>query len=604
MMSRSVAVRPRYLAALGFLVLVGAVQLVVLAKLTSDQRLVGLTVNLAGRQRMLSQRIPSLARDLVLEPNRVVRDQRRDVLRKTVAEMLARHDQLVAGDAAVGPSGWPPAAAREIYFAPPVSLDAQVRDFVDRAMHVTAASDAALNLDQPDLNYLIARRDAVLLGEDRVVKAYVDDGQERARRLIDVEVALFAVELAAIVLILLFLFVPMEREITRQRRALIRENEGLATVVKGSQALAETLALESLVARFVEGAERLLGVPVVLVGEASGASLPVRFDTALANVEPGERELVERSFATKRLERADDGSIVALSIDVFAGDPKLAILARGTSGLRRPDLVALEIFATNLQLAAHNASLFRDLEEREARVAELDRLKSDLIAMLAHDFKGPLTSIIGYAELMREGFIEGEELTSAVDYIVKSAWRLSSLASDTLAMSQLERGDFALETSDFDVVELVRDTADSIDGHERVRFSSGVAALTMTGDLRRLRQVFENLIGNALKYSPGGEPVEVALTHDGGRVRIAISDRGIGIPADELDHVFERFSRASNARSSGINGTGFGLYLTKLIVEHHGGSIELRSTVGAGSTFTVGLPIRVSEPAASAPAAT
>jgi signal transduction histidine kinase len=592
MMARPGAIRVRYLAALGALLAFALIQVLLLVRMTSDQRLVGLTVNLAGRQRMLSQRIPTLARDFVLDENAFVRAQKREVLVAAAHSMEMRHEQLMSGDPQVGPASWPPAAVRALYDDPPLSLDQQVRDFTARALHLADSPAQAMVIDNPDLNYLIARRDAILLGEDQVVNAYVADGELRQRIITRAIYALFGLEIVVVGVIWAFLFVPMERQIVQQAQALQRENEGLHTVVAGSQALAETLAIESLVARFVEGAERLLRVPVLIVAEPSEASLPIRFDEQLDALDAHERALVERSFSSRRLELSGDGTRMALAIDVYAREPRLAIVARDLRAPRPSDLVALEVFATNLQLAAHNASLYHDLEERETRVRELDQLKGDLIAMLAHDFRGPLTSIIGYAELMREGFIEGKDLDEAVNFIVKSAWRLSSLASDTLTMSQLERSDFALDASTVDIIELVRDTAQSSD-RNRVRFTSAAAPVNVLGDSRRLRQAFENLIGNALKYSPGGEPVDVAVRQDGSRVRISIADRGIGIPGSELDRVFERFSRASNARASGINGTGFGLYLTKLIVEKHGGAIEVRSTEGSGSTFTVSLPALV-----------
>ncbi len=105
-----------------------------------------------------------------------------------------------------------------------------------------------------------------------------------------------------------------------------------------------------------------------------------------------------------------------------------------------------------------------------------------------------------------------------------------------------------------------------------------------------MHQVFENIIGNAIKYSPDGLPVDVRITETERTVRIAIHDEGIGIPADEMKFLFERFTRASNAKRSKIKGTGLGLYLAKTLVERHGGNIQVQSKLAEGSLFTIVLP--------------
>ena len=117
-------------------------------------------------------------------------------------------------------------------------------------------------------------------------------------------------------------------------------------------------------------------------------------------------------------------------------------------------------------------------------------------------------------------------------------------------------------------------------------------SVVVGGDASRLRQVLENLIGNAIKYSPGGEPIEVSLRARHGGVELTVRDRGIGIPEDERGKLFGRFARASNARALGIGGTGFGLYLSKTIVELHGGTIDVESVEGHGSTFRIFVPCR------------
>jgi len=590
MSGSGVAVRSRYLIALLVLALVGVLQLVVLTRLIGDQRATNRVVNLAGRQRMLSQRVALMAAEFVTTENRMIRRERRAELLVVASEMELRHAQLRSGDRSINPPGWPPSTARAIYFGLPVDLDVQLTDYVDRVRALSNQPGSRVTLDNADMNYILARRDAILNAEDAVVRAYVSDGEARSSRLVLIESGLSALELIVLGVVLFALFIPMEREIARQRLALVEENAGLAAVVAGSQKLAETLAIESLLARFVSGAERLLHVPVVVIGDPP--STPVRFDESLAAQSPERIALVHETLATHHIAQSEDRCTLALSINVFGPGGRLAIIAQRDRPFRATDLFALELFASNLLLAAHNATLFHDLELREAHVAELDKLKSDLIAMLAHDFKGPLTSIIGYAELMKEGFIDGAEVGEAAAFIANSAWRLSSLASDTLTMSLLERNEVQLERAPTDLVELVSEAIAGSNAASRVFLDAVPESIELDLDSRRLRQVFDNLIGNALKYAPDESAVTVSVRCDEMQATIEVSDRGIGIPTRELDRVFDRFSRASNARESGIAGTGFGLYLTKMLVELHGGTIAVRSTVGSGSTFTVTLPVR------------
>ena len=181
--------------------------------------------------------------------------------------------------------------------------------------------------------------------------------------------------------------------------------------------------------------------------------------------------------------------------------------------------------------------------------------------------------------------------------ISSSAMRLAALATDTLALSRLEQNELALTLGNVDLAALVRDVVRVFSVTRPIDLRVSGAGLTVHGDEARLRQVVENVIGNAIKYSPGGEPVEVAIRSRQGGVELSVRDRGIGIPEGERGKLFGRFARASNARALGIGGTGFGLYLTKSIVELHGGTIDVKSVEGQGSTFRVFVPV----PPCSAP---
>jgi signal transduction histidine kinase len=236
------------------------------------------------------------------------------------------------------------------------------------------------------------------------------------------------------------------------------------------------------------------------------------------------------------------------------------------------------------------AASIEELERQRASVLQLNALKNDLIAVLAHDIKGPLTSIAGFAELLEEGFLEGAAAIDAAHTIRTNANRLATLANDVLALSRIEHGELEIADDRVDLIELIGNVVQTHLAERNIRIATDLEVAFVRGDAERLSQVFDNLLRNAIKYSPGGNPVDVTIAAQGDQFRVDVTDRGIGIPAEDIPRLFERFARGSNARRAKIAGTGIGLFIVKMIVERHGGQVELDSTLGEGSTFSVVLP--------------
>jgi signal transduction histidine kinase len=255
------------------------------------------------------------------------------------------------------------------------------------------------------------------------------------------------------------------------------------------------------------------------------------------------------------------------------------------------DLFVLGLLAQYFAVAARNVELFNELESRRAAILELSSIKSDLIAMLAHDFASPLTSIAGYTDLLIEHEGMPAECVEYLETIKRSAERLSTLARDTLTISRLERNEFELTLEPVDVVAQVREVAAALAAGRAVNVHALSDRLVVRADKARLRQVFENVVGNAIKYSPNGEQVDIAVRRRSGRVRITVRDRGIGIPGSDRHAIFTRFLRASNARRMGIAGSGFGLYLSRMLIERLGGRITFASRPGRGTSFSIELPL-------------
>jgi PAS domain S-box-containing protein len=241
----------------------------------------------------------------------------------------------------------------------------------------------------------------------------------------------------------------------------------------------------------------------------------------------------------------------------------------------------------------------RDRRRLTAQNAELRNLNDERVRYLAtvsHELRTPLTSIVSFAELIRSENSELDE--DAVEYleiIQRNAERLLHMVGELVELQGLEEGVARLELAPISVPTVARESVRSgwataaVDG-----VSLDIVAQDgpeVRADSGRIQQVLDNLISNAVKFSPTGGRVEVRATHNTSEWRIDVADTGMGIPASDVGHLFDRFFRASNARETRVPGSGLGLPTAKAITELHGGRIEVASVVGTGTTFTVYLPI-------------
>jgi PAS domain S-box-containing protein len=235
------------------------------------------------------------------------------------------------------------------------------------------------------------------------------------------------------------------------------------------------------------------------------------------------------------------------------------------------------------------------LAEQNERLRVLDESRNQFLAIVSHELRTPLTSILSFSELIRG---EAEGLTPEgirfLDIIERNADRLHRLVGDLLMLDRLDAGALPLDLTPVSVAELTGEAVGSAAaGAAKQGITIGVTAgagPVVQGDLRRLMQVFDNLIANAIKFSHRNGHVHVTATFDGASWRIDVADDGIGIPPEEVGQLFTRFVRASNARTAGLPGTGLGLSIVKVLVEMHGGHVEATSTLGRGSIFSVYLP--------------
>jgi len=258
--------------------------------------------------------------------------------------------------------------------------------------------------------------------------------------------------------------------------------------------------------------------------------------------------------------------------------------------VRLADLLRAEIEAR------HEAESMQGLlVEQNAGLRQLDRMKDEFVAAVSHELRTPLTSISGYTDLLDEGGDLSERQTSYLRVVARNTDRLLDLVNDLLFVGGMQDGQLALDRERLDVTHVARQSVESAGPNAeargvRLRLEANGPA-PVDGDPGRLAQLIDNLVSNAVKFTPAGGDVVVRAGEDGaGSVVLEVTDSGIGIPEDEQPHLFDRFFRSSNAVAKAIPGTGLGLYITRAIAHAHGGEIEVESLEGSGSRFVLTLP--------------
>ena len=235
------------------------------------------------------------------------------------------------------------------------------------------------------------------------------------------------------------------------------------------------------------------------------------------------------------------------------------------------------------------------IKEQNERLKELDRMKSEFLSTAAHELRTPLTSILGFSEILLKRKLDEERRNKFLKIINEESLGLSSLINDLLDLSRIESGrGFKITKAPIDIKEVILENIDIFQEQtDKLTFKVNIPddLVKIEADKDKINQVIENLISNALKFSPEGGEITVSIEQSKGKIKVSVSDNGIGIPEKDLPHLFEKFYRAENASSEAIGGTGLGLAIVKYIVEHHAGKISVESKIGKGSTFSFMLPL-------------
>ena len=233
--------------------------------------------------------------------------------------------------------------------------------------------------------------------------------------------------------------------------------------------------------------------------------------------------------------------------------------------------------------------VFRNRTEEE----QMDQIKNELVSTVSHELRTPLSSLSGYIELMLNRDLTPDKRERFLKTMSKEAKRLTDLLNDFLDIQRMEDGHQEYKQDRFSLNKLVREVVERFreTNNHAIHFDDTEEELILIADQDRIEQVLVNLISNAIKYSPHHDEIEVQIRQSHQQAHVSIRDFGIGIPEHAFEKLFQKFYRVDNSDTRQIGGTGLGLSICKEIIESHGGSIEVESTVGKGSTFTFTLEL-------------
>lgn len=410
-----------------------------------------------------------------------------------------------------------------------------------------------------------------------------------------------------------------------------QEKQRLEFLYHLSQQLAGSLDVREIAQRALDGLRAVAGLLRGLVAvrehdllrvvavsgydaeslEALNQRLPLRVGYGLLGWVAAQRQLAVVDDVTQDprwvvVSGLDEWVRSALSVPLLSGDELVGVLSiySDRAAYFTEDICRLvESAAATVAVAITNARLFSTERQRATELAraleqqrELDRLQREFIQNVSHELRTPLSLIRGHAEVLEAGWL-GELMPKqreSIEVISRRAQMLGKLVDDILRLLEIERRELRKE-----VVDLRQLVQTSLTDFQAAASQAGLTLRAevlpepamVSGDPVALRRALDNLVGNALKFTPAGGSVSIRLSRSEGVVRLEVADTGIGIPSDQLTRIFERFYQVDGSATRKYGGVGLGLALVKEIVEAHGGQIMVASQVGIGTTFVIVLPM-------------
>lgn len=344
----------------------------------------------------------------------------------------------------------------------------------------------------------------------------------------------------------------------------------------------------------------LMEVQVPLEGSAAGWTFRHAQPLVVHNAADERRHFEE----VDRLTDSETHSLVAVPL-LFRGRPLGVIEAvnkMGEAHYTEEDVTVLETLASLAVLSIREHDLQAQVDQTRGETANLDRIKSDFIAITSHELRTPLGLILGHATFLRE--LIGAEYHEQLDLIIRNATRLKEIVDNLASVDNYQSGAALVRQNEISMARLVQDVVASFhaEAHQKgvaIHTEVGMAPLTVEGEVGKISIALNNLVNNAILFTDSGGHVFVTAEAVPGYVKVTVVDDGVGIPAQDLERVFDRFYQVESHLTRRHGGMGLGLSVAKAMIEMHGGRIWAESVEGKGSRFTFLLPADPSQASAA-----
>ncbi|WFU24479.1 DUF3369 domain-containing protein [Bradyrhizobium sp. CB1717] len=421
----------------------------------------------------------------------------------------------------------------------------------------------------------------------------------------------------------------------QQLERMVQTRRGLEIIIDAASTLYDFKSMQRLAEGVLTQLASLLNVdcagilvlrdnggidPELSVLAGSGCYSRFIGTTSSKALDPELREMVEAAFQRRKNEFADHRSVIYLRT---GSGREVVVLLQAERELSETDRSLVEIFSSRLSIAFDNVILYQQLQDAntqlEDRVAQRTRalmqanrrlsaqwlrlqrangFKNEILGTVAHDLKNPLGVILGRTEMLKELISTGASasgVVAQVDHIRDATKRLTTMVDHLISDAMADAFDITIRREPVDVAALVKEVAEAnqplaVNKQQAISVTAPPNIVTMC-DTDRIREAIDNLISNAIKYSPIGGKIGVAVTHEGSDTIVRVSDEGAGLSPEDLGRLFGRFQRLSAKPTAGESSTGLGLSIVKRIIDMHGGEVTADSDgPGKGSTFTITLP--------------
>jgi signal transduction histidine kinase/CheY-like chemotaxis protein len=422
----------------------------------------------------------------------------------------------------------------------------------------------------------------------------------------------------------------------QQLERMVQTRRGLEIIIDAASTLYDFKSMQRLAEGVLTQLASLLNVDCagILVlrdnGETAGSELSVlagsgcysRFigTTTSKALDPDLRELVEAAFQRRKNEFADHRSVIYLRT---GSGREVVVLLQAERELSETDRALVEIFSSRLSIAFDNVILYQQLQDAnmqlEDRVAQRTRalmqanrrlsaqwlrlqrangFKNEILGTVAHDLKNPLGVVLGRTEMLKELITTGASaggVIAQVDHIRDATKRLTTMVDHLISDAMADAFDITIRREPVDIASLVQEVAEAnqplaVNKQQVIGVIAPPNIVTMC-DTDRIREAIDNLISNAIKYSPIGGKIGVTVAHETNDTVVRVTDEGQGLSPEDLGRLFGRFQRLSAKPTAGESSTGLGLSIVKRIIDMHGGEVTAESDgPGKGSTFTITLP--------------